>query len=153
MSDVIEEDQNEIILPEEPPELNSHEIPYRGTVSISPNFIVENDALDVKRAIADKDENLLIHILCNRSVSQRIEIVKVFELSGLSETRLTRCIKDAFGSSSYFSLLMTGLAIPLHEYLTRTIHDCYTYRWILWIMIVLPNKLRENICDNFQASK
>lgn len=156
-NEISEFEQNQTQIPADPEEeqsasINPLEIPFRGTVPPFPNFDVEDDALEIKRAITAKDEELVIQILCNRSVIQRNEIVKIFELSGLSDTRLSRSIKDAFGSSSYYSLLMTGLVVPLHEYLSRTINNCYTYRWISWIMIVLPNKLRENMSDHFQMS-
>lgn len=86
-------------------------------------------------------------------MKQRNEIAKLYELSGLSDTKLSRNINSAYGASSYFSILMTGLIMPLHEYLASTIYNCYTYRWVIFIIIILPNKIRENMYDYFQISK
>lgn len=129
-----------------------HDAPQIGaTVVPCSNFNVKCDVKMLHAALADGNKDILIEILCHRSKHQRTEIACIYRsVYGIS---LPRAIKNKISSSSNFALLMCGLTMPLAEYMARVIHNSHSYRWMCYIMFLLPNNLRHEMRKYFKTSE
>lgn len=119
-----------------------------------PNFNVKEDVIKIRKALEDEDEDLLIQVLCHRSKSQRDEIAELYLI--IYNKPLPRDIKNYIGSGimSWLPVLLSGLVMPLHEFLARAIHNSPNrYRWMCYILIVASNETREKCQWYYKSSK
>lgn len=130
--------------------ITSHDYNQR-TVVPANCFIADIDAHKLEKGLNANNTYLLINILCQRSLSQRLEIAKIF--NRIYGTQLPKSIKNRISSCSSFSVLMCGLAIPLHEFFARAIHNSNSFKWMCYIMFILPDREKAALKNYFEESE
>lgn len=120
---------------------NNNMIRERGrpTLKQVTNFNCKTDAKILQEIFqnhANLNKNLLIDILCHRNMEQRMEISKIYYSA--NGVHLIKEMKKYLNSNFY--KLMSGLVLPYHEFLARTIHNSdHSFRWLFYILFTLPN--------------
>lgn len=113
-------------------------------------FNVKKDVKLIKIALETKDEDLLVQILTHRSTKQRQDIAYSYYVG--NNIPLSRDIKNHIRSVRS-SLLLAGLAMPLHECIAKMIYDTDHFSFLLSFFFILSNESRMKCLSFYESGK
>lgn len=105
----------------------------------------------LKIALRTKKADILIKILCCRPIEERNIIFANYNKT--EGTFLDQDILTQFNNHPDFAALMLGMIVPLQEYLAWTVYRSQSYKWMCFIMTVLPNEFLTTMKFWFKRGK
>lgn len=118
------------------------------TLMAYPDFKIKIDVENIIKAFENGDKYVIISVLCNRSIDQRLEIADFYQ--SLTGIKITKSIKSLYRSD--LAKLMCGLAVPYYEYLAHTIIHSRSFRWLYYILFTVSNQEITQMKEHFQKS-